>query len=257
MIPYLQTLPHTDRLIQLKLPSLPYRRKRGDMIQLYKIIQAIDSLDSTNFFEPASYRGTGGYNYKLRKTRCRLDIRKYCFSQRNTVTVHVWNGLPHLIVNSESVNLFKVDWTSTGGRTCTEISYFNNLYGYRPVGPHVLARHYASRYNMIWYDMIWYDMIWYDSVNSSTSLKLSWFFWSCSGGLSSSLDTVSNNTFSSGLWTVILSNVSLGHSNYKIAIFTIKKHWPIIFTPGCSSARNFLAVLLWNAHHPQCVVYES
>ena len=104
MVPSLKDLPYADRLKQLKLPSLCYRRRRGDMIQLYKIIHGLDRLDPSIFFERSSYSVTRGHNFKLSKKHCRLDIRKYCFSQR---TVNYWNALPSCVVNSESVNQFK------------------------------------------------------------------------------------------------------------------------------------------------------
>ena len=38
MIPGLKKLSYTDRLKSLKLPTLAYRRARGDMIEVYKIV---------------------------------------------------------------------------------------------------------------------------------------------------------------------------------------------------------------------------
>ena len=40
----------------------------------------------------------------LAKERCKLDIRKYAFSQR---TINEWNRLPGECVNANSVNMFK------------------------------------------------------------------------------------------------------------------------------------------------------
>ena len=38
LIPGLSDLSYEDRLRRLKLPSLSYRRSRGDMIEIYKIM---------------------------------------------------------------------------------------------------------------------------------------------------------------------------------------------------------------------------
>ena len=38
-IPELKDIPYEDRLRRLKLPALVYRRRRGDMIQTYKILK--------------------------------------------------------------------------------------------------------------------------------------------------------------------------------------------------------------------------
>ena len=40
----------------------------------------------------------------LRNLRCRLDMRKYSFSQR---VINEWNKLPNDCVNASSVNMFK------------------------------------------------------------------------------------------------------------------------------------------------------
>ena len=45
-----------------------------------------------------------GHSWALAKERCKLDIRKFAFSQR---TIHEWNRLPGECVNATSVNMFK------------------------------------------------------------------------------------------------------------------------------------------------------
>ena len=47
---------------------------------------------------------TRGHSWALAKERCKLDIRKYAFSQR---TINEWNRLPGECVNATSVNMFK------------------------------------------------------------------------------------------------------------------------------------------------------
>ena len=42
--------------------------------------------------------------WALAKERCKLDIRKYAFSQR---TINEWNRLPGECVHATSVNMFK------------------------------------------------------------------------------------------------------------------------------------------------------
>ena len=43
---------YSERLEELKLPSLEYRRKRADVIQTYKIMNNIDRIDGKKFFKP-------------------------------------------------------------------------------------------------------------------------------------------------------------------------------------------------------------
>ena len=45
LIPELKDLPYEDRLRHLNLPSMKFRRQRGDLIQTYKILNGIDRLD--------------------------------------------------------------------------------------------------------------------------------------------------------------------------------------------------------------------
>ena len=60
------------------------------------------------FFKYRTDNGTQGHSWGLAKERCKLDIRKYAFSQR---TINEWNRLPGECVNATSVNMFnnKID----------------------------------------------------------------------------------------------------------------------------------------------------
>ena len=46
LIPELKDIAYEDRLSTLQLPSLNYRRKRGDMIQMYKIVNNMARIDN-------------------------------------------------------------------------------------------------------------------------------------------------------------------------------------------------------------------
>ena len=99
----LKDKPYQDRLKKLNLFSMEYRRQRGDMIQVYKILKGMDRLDAESLFQP----NTGycrGHSLKLFKQRCNKEIRKLAFSQR---VVDSWNSLTEEIVSAESLNTFK------------------------------------------------------------------------------------------------------------------------------------------------------
>ena len=100
LLPKLRNLCYEDRLVQLNLPSLNYRRIRGDLIQVYKMTQ---SGDFENMFN-LSTNVTRGHNFKLKKEYNRLEVRKNSFSQR---VVDTWNSLKYQTVNSKNVNEFK------------------------------------------------------------------------------------------------------------------------------------------------------
>ena len=103
MVPALKHLSYEERLRSLKLPTLSYRRLRGDAINVYKYLHDIHQVSDTMFMAH-QYEATRGHSLKLAKHRSRLDIRKYFFNQR---TVDVWNSLPENVVKSPSTNVFK------------------------------------------------------------------------------------------------------------------------------------------------------
>ena len=105
MIPNLRSKPYEERLLVLNLTTLEDRRKRGDMIETYKIINGHENIRSEQLFQRA---GTGyslrRHSQTLFKKRFRLDIRKNFFSNR---VVNDWNKLDENTVIASSVNVFK------------------------------------------------------------------------------------------------------------------------------------------------------
>ena len=103
MIPSLRHLPYEERLRKLRLPSLVYRRRRGDMIQTYKFTHNIwDTEDS--LLTPSADVGTRGHEHKLFKERFETNTRGHFFTNRVT---DLWNSLPHEVVTAPSVDSFK------------------------------------------------------------------------------------------------------------------------------------------------------
>ena len=92
-----------------ELPTLTYRRIRGDMIQVYKLLcdeNVEGSYDKSvsNILTPSHITHLRGNSKKLFKERCNKDIRKFNFTNR---VVDTWNSLPNQVVNSPSINAFK------------------------------------------------------------------------------------------------------------------------------------------------------
>ena len=52
LIPHLYNVPYEDRLKELNLPSMEYRRKRGDMIQCFKIMNGLVRMEVNDLFTP-------------------------------------------------------------------------------------------------------------------------------------------------------------------------------------------------------------
>ena len=99
-----KNLPYKERLIYLKVPTLKFRRLRGDMIEVFKILNSYyDESCVPNLPRNFDTR-TRGNSFKLLHTRSKLDIRKFSFCSR---VVGFWNSLPDYIVKVTSLNSFK------------------------------------------------------------------------------------------------------------------------------------------------------
>ena len=96
----LRDLEYEECLKELKLPSLVYRRLRGDLIEVYKYTHKC--YDTKSLFEIQEDDRTRGNDFKIKKQGCRRDVRKRFFSLRIT---DIWNKLPNSIVNANSLCL--------------------------------------------------------------------------------------------------------------------------------------------------------
>ena len=109
---------YEEKISQIGLTTLSERRSRGDMIQTYKIMNGIDDVDRSTWFNLRNDNQTqltrqstyinndGSCNYSLNvvEPRSRLDVRKHFFSHRVT---RQWNNLSIDIQKASSVNEFK------------------------------------------------------------------------------------------------------------------------------------------------------
>ena len=101
----LRNLSYQERLSQIKLPSLEFRRLRGDYIEVYKIIhQLYDPVTTDKLLTLDSNKNTRSNTLKLKKKRVNLLPFQKFFTNR---VINKWNKLPENIVCSESLNIFK------------------------------------------------------------------------------------------------------------------------------------------------------
>ena len=103
LVPHLSDLSYPECLRELNLITLHYRRKRTDMIQVYRIVHNIDKIDFDVFFTKNESL-TRGHKHKLHKPRANTKIRANSFSHR---VINDWNALPECAVTSPSTNSFK------------------------------------------------------------------------------------------------------------------------------------------------------
>ena len=106
LVPGLNQLSYPERLKKLKLPTLAYRRARGDMIQVYKLLtQNKDGYDKSlpSLF---TYSSTGlrGHSKKLFLPRANKNIRKYSFTHR---IITLWNNLPDNVIQAGNMIEFE------------------------------------------------------------------------------------------------------------------------------------------------------
>jgi len=95
---------YKDRLKYLALPTLTYRRTRGDMIEVYKLLTLKYDKNVVLSLGLSHNTRTRGNALKLETVRAKYDKRKHFFSDR---VVSVWNSLPDSVIDVKSVNAFK------------------------------------------------------------------------------------------------------------------------------------------------------
>ena len=105
LVPGLSTLSYPERLQKLKLPTLAYRRARGDMIETFKLTTDHHDYDKSlpSILEYCTTE-LRGHNKKLFVKDANKDIKKYSFTNRVTKN---WNDLPASAVNSKDVRSFE------------------------------------------------------------------------------------------------------------------------------------------------------
>ena len=107
-MPGMKELSYSERLKKLKLPTLSYRRLRGDLIEMYKLTNGIYDGDSNKIVklwaDVTDRTSKRGHSLKLFPHRANKDIRKNSYIVRTTPK---WNSLPAFVANAPSLNSFK------------------------------------------------------------------------------------------------------------------------------------------------------
>ena len=108
MVTNLKGRTYEERLAELGMVTLETRRKRGDLIQAYKVLSGKDDVDSGTWFSSPETggpctRATSGL-LNVQRNEGRLDIRKNFWSVR---VCDSWNRLPDEVKCQGTTNGFK------------------------------------------------------------------------------------------------------------------------------------------------------
>ena len=104
----MKDMSYSQRLATLKLPSLEFRRVRGDLIETYKIMTNIYDPETTKTLISSSSTNnlTGSHKFKIFKKRINSNSTRYQKFFTNRIT-NIWNKLPDHVVKADTVNSFK------------------------------------------------------------------------------------------------------------------------------------------------------
>jgi hypothetical protein len=111
IVPELKKLSYNQRLEALNWTSLETRRLRGDLIQMFKIVNGIDKviwhkpLVFKGIQDSTSQRILRGHELKLERQLVKNCDQRYNFFTNRVV--NVWNKLDKDVVNSKTINNFK------------------------------------------------------------------------------------------------------------------------------------------------------
>ena len=106
--PGMKNVSYPERLKKIGLPTLAYRRIRGDMIEVYNIIKGCYDREASSFLKLMSETGlrfsSRINSNKIVHQHVKSNKRKYAFTLRVS---RRWNKLTDTVVNAPTLNTFK------------------------------------------------------------------------------------------------------------------------------------------------------
>ena len=97
---------YSERLKFLNLPTLAYRRLRGDLIETFKHFWKYDKQIISTSFQPKQ-RTNRNHNFQLHERRAKDGVRGVQSNSFYYRIPRLWNALPNNVVNSTNVDMFK------------------------------------------------------------------------------------------------------------------------------------------------------
>ena len=103
---------YAEKLAEAGMTTLEERRRRGDLIQAYRVLRGVDDVDPEIWFDVAQTRdgatatrqNRGFLNVEREEGRKRNEVHKNFWSQR---VIDPWNNLPDTVKQAVSLDIFK------------------------------------------------------------------------------------------------------------------------------------------------------
>lgn len=102
----LKNLEYSERLRKLDLPTLKYRRARGDMIEMFKHFHVYDKSTISKKFQPKG-RVSRKHNFQIHERMAKDGVMGVQYNSFYYRSARTWNNLPAKVVNAKDINEFK------------------------------------------------------------------------------------------------------------------------------------------------------
>ena len=128
LVPELRGKNYPERLEELKLESLEYRRTRADILETYRILTGVHDVDlqthctkcpGKEMFTRSLANSTRGHDKKLQVQKA-TGPRYHFFSER---VINIWNQLSQVTISSPNINIFKSNLNSQLHYHCSKFNY--------------------------------------------------------------------------------------------------------------------------------------
>ena len=102
----LSNLSYSERLRKLNLPTLKYRRHRGDLIEMFKHMKTYDSSIVAPSFQHR-FRPSRKHKFQIHDPAPKDGIRGVQANSFHYRIPRIWNNLPNNVVDASSLESFK------------------------------------------------------------------------------------------------------------------------------------------------------
>ena len=106
LVDHLGGLDYSERLKRLNLPTLAFRRLRGDLIEMYKHFNKYDKAIVSDSFQPKE-RSNRKHKFQVHERKANDGQRGIQHNSFYYRTARHWNDLPADVAEAPTVDAFK------------------------------------------------------------------------------------------------------------------------------------------------------